>query len=103
MSNNLTFLPSELKLWVNTPHGRGRAICVESFAHDNSIWTVILGLDGRIRHYSSTDLNACQDLTDGINVCDVKPVENKKSDKKDYIDTWNDMINLFKSYEIKYK
>ena len=74
-----TFLPKEIKLWVNTPHGRGLVLCCESFAMDNAIWTVILEEHGRIRHYNSCDINACQDLTDGINITDSKPInQNKK-------------------------
>lgn len=69
----MKFLPKEIKLWCNTPHGRGLVLCAESFSFDNTIWTVILEKDGRIRHYDSTDLNVCPDFTDGINVKDVKP------------------------------
>jgi len=78
MSSAISFLPSELKLWVNTPHGRGRVLCVEPFAHDNYIFTIILEAEGRIRHYNSCDLNACQDMTDGVNVRDVKPIVNDR-------------------------
>lgn len=72
----ITFLPKEMKLWVNTPHGRGLAIAAESFQHDNYMWTVISEKDGKIRHYASKDVNVCADFTDGINIKDKSP--NKK-------------------------
>lgn len=76
-----TYLPKEIKLWVNTPHGRGLVLSSESFAFDNTIWTVILESDGRIRHYNSCDLNVCPDFTDGVNVNDVKsPCKPKHED-----------------------
>jgi len=73
----ITFLPKETKLWVNTPHGRGIVIAAESFGHDNYMWTVILEEDGRIRHYDSTDVNACPDHTDEINVKNIGPKRKK--------------------------
>lgn len=69
----ITFLPKEIKLWVHTPHGRGLVLCAESFSMDNTIWTVILEPDGKIRHYTSDSINVCPDYTDEINVKDVKP------------------------------
>lgn len=73
----ITFLPKEMKLWVNTPHGRGLVIAAESFQHDNYMWTVIDEKDGKIRHYASIDVNVCPDFTDEINTKNIKP--NKKS------------------------
>lgn len=71
----MTFLPKEIKLWVNTVHGRGMVLCAESFAMDNTIWTVILEEDGRIRHYNSDSLNVCADFTDEININNIKPTQ----------------------------
>jgi hypothetical protein len=38
----LVVIPKEQGLWVNTVHGPGMVFLVESFAHDNYIWTVLL-------------------------------------------------------------
>lgn len=69
----LVVIPKEQALWVNTPHGKGIIFSMESFAHDNYIWTVILD-DGRIRHYNTLQLTACRDHTSEINLQDTKPV-----------------------------
>ena len=69
----MIFLPKNLKLWVNSPHGRGLVLCAESFAFDNTMMIVINETDGKMRHYDITDLRVCQDFTDEINVKDVKP------------------------------
>src|ERR1700741_5305969 len=68
----ITFLPQDNRLWVNTPHGAGLVFCVESVAHDNMIWTVILQKDGRILHYTSLQLRASIQHTAEINLEDVK-------------------------------
>ena len=46
---------------------------METFAHDNTTWTVILGKDGRIRNYTSLQITAYRDHTSQINLENLKP------------------------------
>ena len=69
----ITFAPKDFQLWVNTPHGVGMVLCVESVAHDNYTWTVALSEDGRILHYNSSQIRATIQHTAEINLKDAKP------------------------------
>ena len=65
---SLVFVPKEIKLWVNTKHGEGLVLYIESYAQDNDIWTVINSEDGRIRHYNTNQVTASTNFTDLINI-----------------------------------
>lgn len=64
----ITFVPQEIKLWVNTEHGVGLVLYVENFAQDNDIWTIANQADGRIRHYNTSQVTLCKNNTDEINI-----------------------------------
>lgn len=63
----LVFVPAEIKLWVNTPHGQSLVLYVESFGQDNDVWTCINEKDGRIRHYTTQQVTVVRNDTDNIN------------------------------------
>lgn len=74
----LVIVPKEQNLWVNTPHGLGMVFAIESFNFDNSIWTVFIAENGRIRHYNSSQLTVDRDYTSEINLKNNKPKSKKR-------------------------
>jgi len=64
----ITFVPREIKLWVNTEHGVGLVLYVETFAQDNDIWTIANQKDGKIRHYNTQQITLSKNNTDEINL-----------------------------------
>ena len=58
-------------LWVETPHGDGRALFIIDYGpHENTIWVVVLEETGKILHYNSNQIRFCYDNTFGINAGD---------------------------------
>lgn len=64
----VTFVPSDIRLWVNTPKGEGIVLCVENSAFDNMQFTVILQENGSILHFTSQQIKACINHTAEINL-----------------------------------
>ena len=69
----ITFVPSEVDLLVNTPHGEGYVFYIDSKSNGNDIFTVILKRDGRILHYDILQLRASINHTKEINLENQKP------------------------------
>ena len=64
---------------VNTPHGEGYAIYVESGGmFENDCWTVCLCEGGVVRHYNTTQINICKNGT-----FEIYEKEKSKTAKKD--------------------
>jgi hypothetical protein len=70
----LVIVPHEERFYVNTNHGCGLVIAVESSRDENYIWTVVNQKDGKIRHYQSTQLHYTQNMTEEINISNEKPI-----------------------------
>jgi hypothetical protein len=70
----LVVIPNKERFYVNTPHGVGLVIAIESSRDENYIWTVIIQKDGKILHYQSTQLRATINHTEEINLNNEQPL-----------------------------
>ena len=54
------------EIWVNTPHGEGRALVLIDYGMDhNTCWVVALN-DGRIMHYDSSQMTIVRNEMYGV-------------------------------------
>lgn len=54
------------EIWVNTPHGEGRALFLIDYGMEhNSIFLVGLN-DGRVKHYDSNDITMVRNEMYGV-------------------------------------